>query len=97
MQFIQYYGITNVSEEDLKPLSIAAKAIFIFSLPCLVITSSLVWAINSHWLYNYGFEKYDISQTTGLSPIELEKAADGIIHYFNSNEEYLAVTEKFLA
>lgn len=77
---------------NLKALSIAAKAIFIFSLPCLLITSSLVWGFNSTWLYNYGFEKYHISQVTGISQPELEKAAEGLISYFNSNEEYISVT-----
>ncbi|MFC2045648.1 TIGR01906 family membrane protein [Chloroflexota bacterium] len=76
----------------MKVLSIAAKAIFIFSLPCLLITSSLVWAINSLWLYNYGFEKYNISQTTNISQVELEKAAKGLITYFNSDEEYILLT-----
>jgi len=33
-----------------------------------------------------------VSQTTGLSETELEKAATGLIDYFNSDEEYISVT-----
>jgi integral membrane protein (TIGR01906 family) len=48
--------------------------------------------MNCRGLYQYGFNKYDISRVTGLEPAELEKAADGLIHYFNSNEEYISLT-----
>jgi integral membrane protein (TIGR01906 family) len=76
----------------LKALRIIGKSIFVFCLPCLLITSSLVWAINSQWLYNYGFEKYNVSQATGLSQTDLGNTAEAIINYFNSDEEYLSVT-----
>ena len=68
------------------------KWIFILCLPFLLFSASITWALNSHWLYRYGFNKYDVSQTTGLSPAELEKAASGLISYFNSSEEYIKLT-----
>jgi integral membrane protein (TIGR01906 family) len=58
----------------------------------MLLSASIAWAVNSTWLYNYGFEKYSISQKTGLAPAELNKATDGLIHYFNSNEEYINLT-----
>ena len=73
-------------------LGIAAKWLFILYLPVLLLTASLGWAMNSHGLYKYGFEKYNVSQTTGLAQSELEKAATGLISYFNSNEEHITVT-----
>ena len=73
-------------------LGIAAKWLFILSLPVLLLTASICWAVNSLWLYEYGFEKYDVSQTTGLAEVELEKAATGLISYFNSDEEYISLT-----
>ena len=73
-------------------LGIAAKWLFILCLPILLLTASLSWAVNSHWLYKYGFQKYDVSQTTGLAQSELEKAATGLISYFNSDEEYITLT-----
>jgi len=76
----------------LKILGIAAKWLFILCLPLLLLTASLGWAINSLWLYKYGFEKYNVGQTTSLADSELEKAATGLISYFNSNEEYISLT-----
>jgi len=75
----------------LKTLDITAKWVFILCLPFLLLTASIGWAANSHWLYNYGFSKYNVSQTTGLADSELEKAATGLISYFNSNEEYISL------
>ena len=76
----------------MKALGIAAKWVFMLCLPFLLFTASLGWAINSLWLYNYGFEKYGISQATGLDDLELEKAAAGLVSYFNSDEEYISLT-----
>ncbi len=68
-----------------------AQGLFIVCLPFLLITVSFGWAINSLWLYKSGFEKYDVSATTGLAQEELEKAARGLISYFNSGEEYISL------
>jgi integral membrane protein (TIGR01906 family) len=76
----------------MKALGIAAKWVFMLCLPFLLFTASLAWVINSVWLYNYGFEKYGVSQVTGLSESELEKVASGLVSYFNSDEEYISLT-----
>ena len=76
----------------MKVLSIAAKWLFVLCLPVLLLTASIAWAVNSLWLYEYGFEKYNISQTTGLNQSELDKAATGLIRYFNSGEETISLT-----
>ena len=76
----------------MKGLTIAAKWLFILCLPILLLTASIGWAVNSHWLYKYGFEKYDVSQTTGIAEVELEKTASGLIRYFNSGEEDISLT-----
>jgi len=78
--------------KDLRILAISTKWLFILCLPVLLLTASIGWAVNSPWLYKYGFEKYDVSQTTGLAEVELEKAATGLIGYFNSGEEYISLT-----
>ena len=70
----------------------AAKWLFILCLPILLLAISIGWATNSLWLYKYGFAKYEINQTTGLAEIELEKAARGLITYFNSGEEYISLS-----
>lgn len=76
----------------MKILSFITQWLFILCLPILLLTASIGLAINSPWLYRYGFEKYNISQTTGLADGELEKAAIGLIRYFDSSEEYINLT-----
>jgi len=76
----------------LRILGIAAKWLFVLCLPTLLLTASLGGAVNSLWLYKYGFDKYNVSHTTGLAQPELEKAASGLISYFNSDEEYISLT-----
>jgi len=78
----------------LRIAGISAKWLFMLCLPILLLTASIGWATNSLWLYKYGFEKYNVSQTTGLADSELEKAAAGLIDYFNSDEEYISLTVK---
>jgi len=79
-------------EQDLKILCVTAKWLFILCLPILLLSASIGWAVNSLWLYKYGFEKYNVSRITGLAEVELEKAATGLIGYFNSGEEYISLT-----
>jgi len=76
----------------MKIFTIAAKWLFILCLPVMLLTASIGLAINSQWLYEYGFDKYNISQKTGLADSGLEKAAGGLISYFNSNEETIDLT-----
>jgi integral membrane protein (TIGR01906 family) len=76
----------------LKILGIAAKWLFMLCLPLLLLTASIGWAANSPSLYKYGFDKYNVSQTTGLVHSELEKVATGLISYFNSSEESISLT-----
>ncbi|MDD5039193.1 MAG: DUF1461 domain-containing protein [Dehalococcoidales bacterium] len=77
----------------MKILGIISKWIFILCLPVLLLSSSIDWAANSLWLYNYGSYKYNVRQTLVNSGIEindteLESYYSGLISYFNSGEEY---------
>jgi len=76
----------------MKVLLTIAKSLFILCLPVLLLTASLAWAVNSLWLYQSGFEKYEVSQTTGLAEAELQKAARGLISYFNSGDGYISLS-----
>jgi integral membrane protein (TIGR01906 family) len=65
-------------------------------LPVLLLTASLAWAVNSLWLYQYGSQKYGVSQTLANSGLELTdselvKVYAGLISYFNSGEEYISL------
>jgi len=61
-------------------------------LSILLVTATIAFEFNSLWLYKNGFQKYNVSQTTGLAEAELDKAATGLISYFNSDEEYISLT-----
>lgn len=76
----------------MKIIEIIARWIFILALPALFISSSLAWGFNSLWLYDWGFQKYGVSGSTGLPPAELDKAARALIDYFNSPDEYIHVS-----
>ena len=68
-----------------------AKWLFVISLPLLLISASIAGWFNSFPLYNYGFQEYQVSQATGLPQSELERAAHGLINYFNSADEYISL------
>jgi integral membrane protein (TIGR01906 family) len=76
----------------MKALGTAAKWLFMLCLPVLLITASLGWAANSLWLYRYSFEKYNVSQTTGLADETLENIYAELINYFNSDADSIAIT-----
>jgi integral membrane protein (TIGR01906 family) len=75
-----------------KILGIITQWLFILCLPVLLFTASLCWEVNSSWLYNYGFQKYSVVQSPELAEFDLEGIADGLITYFNSDEEYISIT-----
>ena len=76
----------------MKALQTATQVLFILCLPVLLLTASLSLAVNTEWLQHYGFEKYGISEVTGLARAELDKAAAGLIDYFNSGDESISLT-----
>lgn len=75
----------------MKILRITGYLVLVLCLPVLLLSASLAWGFNSHWLYTYGFEKYEVSQATGLPEAELNKIASALISYFNSDEEYISL------
>lgn len=75
----------------MKKLAIIPHIVLVLVLPLLLITSNLHWEINASSLYEYGFDKFNISQRTGLDRGELSKAAQGLIQYLNSNQEPIHV------
>jgi integral membrane protein (TIGR01906 family) len=76
----------------LKILNNVTYWLFVSCLPALLISATVAFEFNSLRLYTGGFEKYHVSETTGLAQAELEKAARGLISYFNSDEEYISLT-----
>ncbi len=65
--------------------------LFVLAVPVFLLSLSLTWAFNDLRLYRYGFEKYDVSLTTGMELPELMRAARQVRGYFNSFDEPLVV------
>ena len=66
--------------------------LFVCCLPLLIITSSIRCEVSAIRLYEYGFDKYQISQATGIGEPELKKAAQHLIDYFNLRAASAQVT-----
>jgi len=79
----------------LKIATVTARILFVICIPFIILTAVLGIAFNFVPLYEYGFEKYGVTDSTGLANSELTKIAEGLISYFNSDEENLKlVVEK---
>ena len=76
----------------MRVIGILAKWVLILCIPFLLLSAGIACTLNSAWLYKYGFDKYDVSATTGLADTELDKVATELIGYFNSSEEYIEIT-----
>ena len=79
--------IRNIGKQTVLPLNI----LLIFIVPVFLITSDVRIAFNSVMLYEYGFDKYDVSLETGLSKDTLMEVASDIRDYLNSNKSALDV------
>jgi len=75
----------------MKTFSMVTRVLLILAIPAFLFSLSIGIALNSQWLYEAGFVKYNIPQVTGITMPELDKAAAGIITYFNNGDEYINV------
>jgi integral membrane protein (TIGR01906 family) len=57
--------------------------LFACCLPVLLFTTTICWEVNELRLYEYGFDKYEISQDTGIDSQQLTKVAQHLIDYFD--------------
>jgi len=57
--------------------------VFACCLPVLLVTSTIAWEVNEIRLYEYGFNKYEISQATALDNQQLRMVAQRLIDYFD--------------
>jgi integral membrane protein (TIGR01906 family) len=65
--------------------------IFVCCLPLLLLTITLGREVNEIRLYEYGFDKYQISQATGIDALELRRVAQQLIDYFNLKADSVQV------
>jgi len=68
----------------LRILILSAAGLFVLCLPLFLITGTLSGAVNTARLYQYGFDKYDVSVETGIENEELLRVAGELRGYFNS-------------
>ncbi|MEE9199506.1 MAG: TIGR01906 family membrane protein [Dehalococcoidia bacterium] len=71
--------------------SMVAGLLVIVAIPLLLTTTSLRFAINQPRLYEYGFDKYNISERVGIDRDELTSIAGEIRDYFNSDQEFIDI------
>ena len=71
----------------MKALSTLNIILLIICIPVFLITTDVRFAVNNMRLYDYGFNKYEVSAETGLTKEELTQTARELINYFNSDEE----------
>jgi hypothetical protein len=74
-----------------KALATINAILFIICIPLLLITTDVRFAVNDIRLYEYGFNKYHVSEETGLDKGNLTEAAHKLITYFNSDEEFVDI------
>ena len=68
-----------------------SSILFVIAIPLFLITNAVTWAVNDLRLYEYGFDKYDVSEGSGITTDGLSSAAREIRGYFNSTNEPLEV------
>ena len=72
--------------------SVSALVLFTGAFLIFLVGSNVRIAFGNNTLYELGFKRHDVSQTTGLSTSQLSHAGQEIRDYFNSANEYLAVS-----
>jgi integral membrane protein (TIGR01906 family) len=66
--------------------------LFVCCLPALLLTSTIYGEVNTLRLYEYGFDKYEISQDTGIDRLQLKNVAQHLINYFNLRADTAQIT-----
>ena len=75
-------------------LKLVSKAGAVLAVPAfllLLVAGSVAWAINDPGLYRNGFERYGISQRTGITDADLDRIGGELRTYFNTGIEPLDV------
>jgi len=61
--------------------------LFVICLPLLFLTSTVWLGVNSTRLYEYGFDRYGVSEDTGIDREQLDNVAKRLVDYFSSRVE----------
>lgn len=91
-----FFGVKRVKFSSVMTkktfLLYTANAAMFLALPLFLMTAGINLAVNTPFLYSYGFEQYSVAETTGISDAELKKAALELREYFASSEELPSIT-----
>ena len=68
-----------------------ALVVFILAIPTFLVATNVRLAFNSVQLYTYGFERYNVTRTTGLDSSQLMAVAVEFRDYFNTSDEFLDI------
>ena len=68
-----------------------AVLVIAVAMPLFLIAANVRIVTESGWFYTYAFDRYDVSERTGIEPRELRRVAHEIKSYFRGNEERLDV------
>lgn len=72
-------------------LKILARWLFVICITLFCLSFAINCEFSTAWFYQYGFQKYNVSQTTGFSEEELNTIADKFVEYFNSSEPKIRI------
>lgn len=64
-----------------------ATALFIISVPVLLVTTSIRVAVNEPRLYDYSIDRFDAATVANIPEAELKRANRELIRYFNDDEQ----------
>ena len=70
-------------------LKLLSVTLLFIAVPLALVGTNARIVINSQFLYEYGFDKYDIVARTGIERKDLLYSSEQIIEYFSNGEELL--------
>ena len=76
----------------LKFVSILRLQLIFLCVPMILVSCSVLFVIGSQYVYNYGFQKYDIANSTGITMEQLKIAGGQIRDYFSNDAEFIKIT-----
>ncbi len=76
----------------MKVVDAVLRWLFILCMPLLLLAAAFRIPASSAFFYEYLFNKYQVGTTTGLDQTGLHQAAQGMVDYFNSDQQYIDLT-----
>ena len=68
-----------------------AVLVIAVAMPLFLIAANVRIVTESDWFYTYAFDRYNVSERTGIEPDELQHVAREFKAYFRSGEERIQV------